>query len=61
MANALPFIRQPDREAGEASDVSVADLRNQTDEKKIRYSLKFKKELFNFFFFLRNHLALQQV
>ena len=34
MVNALPFIRQPDREAGEVSDVSVADLRNQTDEKK---------------------------
>ena len=34
MVKALPFIRQPDREAGEASDVSAADLRYQTDEKK---------------------------
>ena len=31
MVKALPYIGQPDREA---SDVSAADLRYQTDEKK---------------------------
>ena len=30
----LPSIRQPDRVAGKASDVSAADLRYQTDEEK---------------------------
>ena len=34
----LPFIRQPDRMARKASDVSAADWRYQTRE-KIRYFL----------------------
>ena len=35
MVNVLPFIHQPDRLAREASDVSAADWRYQTNEKKL--------------------------
>ena len=35
MADTLPLIHQPDRVTRKASDVSVADWRYQTHEKKI--------------------------
>ena len=40
MADTLPLIHQPDRVTPKASDVSVADWRYQTHEKKLSITIR---------------------
>ena len=40
MADTLPLIHQPDRVTRKASDVSVADWRYQTHEKKLSITIR---------------------